>query len=106
MRERRISIEEQSDSLKRELFWLDLKLTMFKIRENISRIAQNLKINHENKLKKLGIDCIKFINPNSIIFNYSDVTLNWKQKASLGVGLDYSLPTKSVNIYLNRNIQQ
>ena len=52
LRERRISIEEQSDSLKRELFWLDLKLTMFKIRENISRIAQHLIINHEKKTQE------------------------------------------------------
>ena len=59
----------------------------------------------KKKLKKLGLDCTKFINPDTIIFNYSDVTLNQKQKAALGVGLNYSLPIKSINIYLNRNIK-
>ena len=63
----------------------------------------------KKKLKKLGLDCTKFINPDTIIFNYSDVTLNQKQKAALGVGLNYSLPINHKYIFksqyknLNKN---
>ncbi|XP_069993512.1 uncharacterized protein [Penaeus vannamei] len=47
---------------------------------------------HSNKLLKLGIDVMKKVDKNKVIFNFSDKNLSEEQKDILSHGLDYCLP--------------
>ena len=62
------------------------------IKKNITNYTSGVKKTHEKKLMKLGVQLPTFLNPDDVIFNYSDYVLSKKEKFLLALGIDFCLP--------------
>ena len=64
--------------------FIDDKINVFK--KNVSKV-------HEKKLVKIGCKySLNSCDPEKVVFNFSDVTLSFREKSLLSFGLDFGLP--------------
>lgn len=78
--------------LKSELSFCDYVSLTSVIRTNLQSYIDRVKSTHEKKLGKLNLTSPKFLNPDAIIFNFSDYVLSQREKFLLSLGLNFNLP--------------
>ena len=86
-----------SSNIEKTVFWLDFLYLKYTLNVNVTKSNNKTKDRLNKKLEKLGVNQSKFIKPDDIIFNHSNITLNNQQKAILALGLDYSIPPQNIN---------
>ena len=85
------------EDLKRHINTIDTNHVKCFIQEQNSKKLRKVKAIHVRKLFNLGIDKQKELDPNKVVFNYSDVTLSNSLKTLLAKGLQYALPPNRLN---------
>ena len=82
------------DQFKTEVSWLDYKVFLARLtRDNTNKI-NNVKRVHSKKLAALGVPETGILDPNKVIFNFSDRVLTYEEKEILKFGLQFSVPEK------------
>ena len=70
------------------------------VRTSVERYKSSIKITHDRKLLKLGIDAqLKPFDPDKVIYNFSCVHLPSRIKVLLAFGLDFCLPVSKINFF-------
>ena len=78
-----------------QYFWLSKE-----VQDTVSTYRKKVREIHTKKLRKLGITSnIEPCNPDKVIFNLSSKPLPPRVKVLLAFGLDFKLPTWSLNFY-------
>ena len=67
------------------------------LRKSVGSFGSGVRITHQRKLLRLGIQQPKFVSPADVIFNFSDYKLSKKEKFLLSLGLDFCLPNYKPN---------
>ena len=62
------------------------------IGKNVTSYERKIKAVHERKLLKLGFSLPKFLNPDKVVFNFSNYNLSQREKFLLSLGLNFNLP--------------
>ena len=89
-----------SNTLRQDLSFLDFHYLNFFITKITKRTISKVKITHEKKLNNLGINNeLKPLDPNKVIFNFSDRILSHKERWLLSFGLNFKLPVFKLNFY-------
>ena len=91
-------------NLKQELESNFSKIDNYVIEHFVKKITEKKKQNvisgHKKKLHKLGIDNeLGPVNPDSVVYNYSSITISHKLKTLLAFGLDFALPVYKINFF-------
>ena len=84
----------------RDLFsYFDFKCILSIVETNVEKRIVNVRNTHHRKLLKLGIDNLRKVDKDKVIFNLSDRVLTDKEKNILSLGLDFGLPNHKINYY-------
>ena len=87
-------LNRTENCIKETLSWLDFCHIKVIIGKILNKYYIQIERIHNKKLYKLGINfkSSSSINPDDIIFNFSDYALTKREKAMLSLGLDFKLP--------------
>ena len=93
-------LEGISNDLKSSLSYLDnISVNVF-LDNCISKFVSKIKTIHEKKLNSLGIHTHHSpLDPNKVVFNFSDRIISAKEKSLLTLGLNFGLPVFKLNFY-------
>jgi hypothetical protein len=79
-------------SLEANVSFIDFRCLKVRISLNTDKKLATVRRTHNKKLNDLGIRNDHKIDPNNVVFNFSNRVLSSREKELLGLGLDFSLP--------------
>ena len=94
------SLEECKTNLKSSVSVLDFICMNNFIENSIKKFTEKISETHEKKLKNLGISSHMYpLDPNLVIFNYSNRILTDQERNLLTLGLNFKLPMYKLNFF-------
>ena len=94
------SLEECKTNLKSSVSVLDFICMNNFIENSIKKFTTKISETHEKKLKNLGISSQMYpLDPNLVIFNYSNRILTDQERNLLTLGLNFKLPMYKLNFF-------
>ena len=90
-------LNEARKQLRNQISWLDNACLLHRVKIRNKQILINIQRVHSKKLRNLGYDVTKKLDPRSLVTNLSDVPLSQSQIEALAFGLKHALPPKSLN---------
>ena len=93
-------VPELQASLGNHVSRLDNSCIHLWLRRKQDKVTLHTRTTHDSKLQRLVISPIAVnLNPEKVVFNYSDHILTKTEKEALLLGLDFNLPIRNINYF-------
>ena len=93
-------VDQNRTTLSAQISCLDSSCVNLWLRRKQENVRRKIRTTHSSKLHRLGISPIAVnLEPEKVLFNYSNYTLSNTEKEALLLGLDFNLPIKSINFF-------